>query len=170
MGLMGEIIVAIIVGLLSGALGSVLGPVAAHFLRRRERKEEREREIQRELREMIGERLQDCGRERGVAFRIHADMRFLRASAADAYNRAMAQQWAERRDRPRQRWEPYRITDSKLRSLVEEFHDRLLEFESHLSSVMTTGLEEWWAGVPQRERKLMELDRQITLRLDELRW
>jgi hypothetical protein len=167
---MDETIVAVIVGLLSGALGSVLGPIAGHFLRRRERKEEREREIQRELREMVGERLQDCGRNRGVAFRIHADMRFLKSSAADAYNRAMAQQWAERKDRPRRRWEPYRITDSRLRGLVEELNDRVFELEGHLSSVMTMGLDEWWAGVSDRERRLIELDRQITLRLDELRW
>jgi len=163
-------VILVIVGLLSGVLGSALGPIVNHHLRRREREEEREREIHRELRQMIEERLDDCGRLLGAAFRIHADVRFLRSSPLDAYNRSVARRLEESRDQPRRRWEPYRITDDTLSHLVEQLHDGLENLDTHLMSVITAEMDQWWAGVSEKEKSLREIERQVRLRLDELRW
>jgi len=162
-------IVAVIVGLLSGALGSVLGPLVTHILRRREREDEREREIHRELREMIEERLLDCGRERAVAFRIWAFVR-IGQPPPEAYNRATAWRWDETKDRPPHRWEPYRITDQELRRLVEQLNERIGDLNSHHISVMTTDPDQWWTEVLEKGPQLREEERQVRLRLDELRW
>jgi hypothetical protein len=166
---MGTAIVAIVVGLLSGALGSVLGPLATHLLRRREREEEREREIHRELREMIEETLEDCGREAAMAFRIWAHMR-VGHPPLEAYNAATAWQSEEVKARPRRRWEPYRITDQELRQLVEQLNERVGDLRSHHSSVMIMNPDQWWAEVVEMDSTLRELQRQVRLRLDELRW
>lgn len=165
---MGEIIVAIIVGLLSGALGSVLGPVVVYRLRRRERQEEREREIHSELRQMIEERFDDCGQVMGQTFRIAVYVQ--RLSPLDAYRRAMADEVAERADRPYHRWQPYRITDETLRRLAEQLHDRLNELRTHHISVMTMDIDRWRAEASEIDNHLREIERQARLRLDELRW
>ena len=167
---MDEIAVAIIVGLCSGALGSLLGPIVAYRLRRRERREERDREIHSELRHMIEEMVDECGRDLGTAFRIYAHVRHLKLSPFDAYNRAMAERWEKERDRPYHRWEAYRITDERLKSLANELLDATQDLGTHLVAVMTIDLDRWWTGVTERERRLREIERQVKLRLDELRW
>jgi hypothetical protein len=165
-----ETIVAIIVGLLSGALGSVLGPIATHFLGRREREEERDREIHAELRQMIEQRLDECGKQLGAAFRMWAEVRHLGSAPIDAYNRSVARRVDESRDQPRHRWEPYRITDDKLRGLAQELHERLHDLDSHLLSIASVEIDRWWAEVSDKEESLRGVERQARLRLDELRW
>jgi len=162
-------VVTVIVGLFSGALGSVLGPIFMHLLRRRERSEEREREIHRELRLMMEQRLEDCGEAAAAVFGIlvHLDAGH---SPLDAYSRSMARRWDRSKDQPRRRWEPYRIRDETLRALAERLHDSLREFDSYLLSVTDTIPQQWRVQLEQRERQLHELQREVRLRLDELRW
>jgi hypothetical protein len=167
---MNEMTVAIIVGLLSGALGSVLSPIATHFLRRRERKEEREREIHADLRQMIEQRLDECGKQLAAAFRMGAEVRHLGSSPMDAYNRSVARRVDESRDQPRHRWEPYRVTDDRLRGLAEQLHERLHDLDSHLLSIASAEIDRWQAEVSEKEESLREVERQVRLRLDELRW
>jgi hypothetical protein len=82
----------------------------------------------------------------------------------------MAERWEKERDRPYHRWEPYRITDERLKSLANELLDRTQDLGTHLVAVMTIDLDQWWTGVTERETTLREIERQVKLRLDELRW
>jgi hypothetical protein len=166
---MGTVIVAIVVGSLSGVLGSVLGPIVTSWLRNREHEQERKREIHRELRQMIEDRIGDCGSAAAALFRIDAHMK-IGLSPFDAYNRSFGERWEKLKDQPRHRWEPYRIKDETLKGLAEELHNCLLEFDSHLLSVTRISRDEWWAAMSDRERGLREIERQVRLRLDELRW
>ena len=170
---MGTVIVAIVVGIIvgsfSGVLGSVLGPIVTHWLRSREHKQEREREIHRELRQMIEERIGDCGSAAAALFRIEAHMK-VGLSPFDAYSRSFGERWEKLKDQPRHRWEPYRIKDETLKGLTEQLHNRLLEFDSHLLSVTSMDRSAWWEMMVERERGLREIERQVRLRLDELRW
>jgi hypothetical protein len=166
---MSVIIVSIIVGLFAGAVGSVLGPVVTHLLGRRGRKEERERGIHGELRLMVEQRLGDCDEAFATVFGIlvHLDAGH---SPLDAYNRSMARRWDRSKDRPLLRWEPHRIEDEVLRAVAEELHHNLREFDSYLLSVTSADPKEWRAEIQERERQIERLQRQVKLRLDELRW
>ena len=163
------IIVSIIVGLFAGAVGSVLGPAVTHLLGHRERKEERGKGIHGELRLMVEQRLGDCDEATATAFAIliHLDAGH---SPLEAYDRSMARRWDRSKDRPLLRWEPDRIKDEVLRALGEEFHHNLREFDSYLLSVTSADPKEWRVEIQKREWQLERLQRQVTLRLDELRW
>jgi hypothetical protein len=150
-------------------LGSVLGPIVTSWLRSREHKQEREREINTELRQMIEQRIGDCGSAAAALFRIEAHMK-VGLSPFNAYSRSFGERWEKLKDQPRHRWEPYRITDETLKDLTEQLHNCLLEFDSHLLSVTSMDRSAWWEMMLERERALREIERQVRLRLDELRW
>ena len=166
---MAVIVISIIVGLAAGAVGSVLGPVVTRLLGRGERKEGREQGIHGELRLMVEQRLGDCDEAFATVFGIlvHLDAGH---SPLDAYNRSMARRWDRSKDRPLLRWEPHRIEDDVLRALAEELHHNLKEFDGYLVSVTGTDTRGWRAEIQERERQLERLQRQVKLRLDELRW
>ena len=146
-----------------------MGPVVTSWLRSREHRQEREREIQRELRQMIERRLDDCGGARVAAFHMMVDM-LSGISPPEAYHRAVVEQQARTADHAQHKWEPYRIRDERLRSLVEQLHDSLLHFETHHLTVATMSPDDWRAAITEKERSLREIERQVRLRLDELRW
>jgi hypothetical protein len=164
------IIVGSIVGSFSGVLGAVLGPIVTSWLRGREHRQEREREIHRELREMIEERLGESGTELafavGIAAYMHGGM-----TPADAYTRALNRHLEKSNSAtPRHRWEPYRVTDERLRGLVEQFIDTVSDLHDHHATVRTVPRDQWWAEVLESEPTLRDMQRQVRLRLDELRW
>ena len=163
------IIVSIIVGLFAGAVGSVLGSAVTHLLGHRERKEERERGIHGELRLMVEQRLGDCDEAFATVFGIlvHLDAGH---TPPDAYDRSTALRWERSRGRPLLRWEPHRIEDEVLRALAEELDHNLREFDGYLVSVTGTDPKVWRTEIQERERQLERLQRQVKLRLDELRW
>jgi hypothetical protein len=57
-----------------------------------------------------------------------------------------------------------------LRAVAEELHHNLREFDSYLLSVTSADPKEWRAEIQERERQIERLQRQVKLRLDELRW
>jgi hypothetical protein len=164
-----QTVVAVVVGCVVGSFTGVLAPVVTHWLRNRERKQEREGEIQKDLRRMIERRLDDCAGAQVAVFHMLTDM-FAGISPAEAYDRAITDQRAKTATHREHKWEPYRIRDERLRSLVERLHDALLDFETHQMTAAAMSPDEWQAVITERGRNLREIEHQVRLRLDELRW
>ena len=141
-----------------GLAGAVLQPAVTHALEGIRSKREIRCRRERTLRRMLEARLVDGGRLAFAALDLH--IRLQRGVAVASEERFQLAKGPGGLPL----WQPERIADPELRQVADEYQEVCL---SLAQSVLTAAQE--WDPRPAAAR-IMELQRRITSRMDELNW